>query len=114
MHALIVSGVHSNLEALQSVTDDAQRRKGFDQIWSLGDLVGYGPYLDKCMDVLRRHDSIGVSGNHDLATIGKLSVEASNSYASMAIVWTTEQLTGELHHLRLRSLRRPRIRPLRG
>ena len=95
MRALIVSDVHSNLEAFQSVIDDAQRRNGFDQIWSLGDLVGYGPDPGECVDVLRRHDSIAVSGNHDLAAIGKLSVEAFNMYASMAALWTTEQLTVE-------------------
>ena len=95
MRALIVSDVHSNLEAFQSVIDDAQRRNGFDQIWSLGDLVGYGPDPGECIEILRRHDSIGVSGNHDLAAIGKLSVEAFNMYASMAALWTTEQLTRE-------------------
>ena len=95
MRALIVSDVHSNLEAFQNVIDDAQRRNGFDQIWSLGDLVGYGPDPGECVDILGRHDSIAVSGNHYLAAIGKLSVEAFNIYASMAALWTTEQLTGE-------------------
>ena len=43
MKALIVSDIHSNLEAFTTVIADADGQGGFDEIWSLGDLVGYGP-----------------------------------------------------------------------
>ena len=96
MRYLIVSDVHSNLEALQAVIQDAQdQRGGFDRIWSLGDLVGYGPDPVGCIDLLRQHDTIGVSGNHDLAATGRLSTEAFNAYAAAAVHWTAKQLTGE-------------------
>ena len=96
MRALIVSDIHSNLEAFQSVIDDAERRGGFDQIWSLGDLVGYGPDPAACIELLRQYDCVPVAGNHDLASIGRLSLEAFNVYASEANSWTATQL-GEEH-----------------
>ena len=43
MRALIVSDIHSNLEAFNAVISDASRWGSIEEIWSLGDLVGYGP-----------------------------------------------------------------------
>ena len=95
MRALIVSDIHSNLEALSSVIQDAEAQGGFDKIWSLGDLVGYGPDPGACIDLIRQYDHVGVAGNHDLAAIGKLSVEAFNAHAAAANRWTGSQLTEE-------------------
>lgn len=95
MRSLIVSDIHANLEAFQSVINDAHDRGGFDQIWQLGDLVGYGPDPVACIDLLREHDHVGVAGNHDLAAVGRLSLEAFNMYASAAAQWTTTQLTDD-------------------
>ena len=95
MRALIVADIHSNLEAFQSVIQDAEPRGGFDQIWSLGDLVGYGPDPGACIDLMRQHDHRAVAGNHDLASIGKLSLEAFNPHAAEANRWTATQLTEE-------------------
>ena len=95
MRILIVSDIHSNLEAFQSVIDDARERGGFDQIWQMGDLVGYGPDPVECIDLLRKHDVLGVTGNHDLAAIGKLSLEAFNAYAAAALRWNASQLAQE-------------------
>ena len=103
MRALIVSDVHSNLEALQAVLSDAEDRGGFDQIWSLGDLVGYGPDPGPCVDLIRRHDGVAVAGNHDLAAVGKLGTEAFNDYAAAAVRWTSGQL-GEEQRSYLREL----------
>ena len=93
MRALIVSDVHSNLEAFESVIAGAEANGGFDQVWSLGDLVGYGPDPGACIELLRQYDHVGVAGNHDLASIGKLSVEAFNPHAAEANRWTGDQLT---------------------
>ena len=95
MRTLIVADIHSNLEAFQSVIRDADSRGGFDQIWSLGDLVGYGPDPGACVDRIRQFDHCGVVGNHDLGCIGKLSLEAFNSHATAANRWTATQLTNE-------------------
>ena len=95
MRALIVSDVHSNLEALQSAIADAEARGGFDQIWALGDLVGYGPDPGPCIDLLRKHNLRAVAGNHDQAAIGKLDPAGFNRHALAAVRWTTLQITFE-------------------
>ena len=95
MRVLIVADVHSNLEAFTSVIEDASRRGGFSQIWSLGDLVGYGPDPVECLKLLGGHRHVAVAGNHDLAAAGRLSVEAFNEYAAEANRWTAAQLTPE-------------------
>ena len=103
MRALIVSDVHSNLEALQAVIQDAEKRGGLDQVWSLGDLVGYGPDPGECIDLIREYDGQSVAGNHDLASTGKLSLESFNVYAAAASRWNTAQLSDE-HVAYLKSL----------
>ena len=93
MRALIVADIHSNLEALQAVMEDAsQRGGGFDAVWCLGDVVGYGPDPGPCIDLLRTHDLLCVAGNHDHAAIGKIGVEEFNPYAAAAARWTAAQL----------------------
>ena len=95
MRALIVSDIHSNLEAFQSVIADAESRGGFDSIWSLGDLVGYGPDPGACIELMRQHDHLGVAGNHDVASVGKMGIESFNKYAADAARWTMKALTPE-------------------
>jgi diadenosine tetraphosphatase ApaH/serine/threonine PP2A family protein phosphatase len=93
---LILSDIHSNIEALQSVIDLADNLGGFDQIWHLGDVVGYGPDPAACIDLLRGYDHLGVAGNHDLAVLGKIGLDYFNTHAAAAARWTREQL-GEDH-----------------
>ena len=97
VRALILSDIHSNLEALQAVLEDTARRGGFDVVWCLGDLVGYGPDPGPCIDLLGEHDLVCIVGNHDHAAIGKMGLEEFNAYAAAAARWTTAQL--EDHHV---------------
>ena len=92
MKALVVSDIHSNLEALESVIGDASRNGGFDEVWALGDLVGYGPDPSACIELLRQHDARCVAGNHDLAISGRMGLEWFNEYAAEAARWTIGQL----------------------
>ena len=92
MRALIVSDIHGNLEALQSVMADAESRAGFDEVWCLGDTVGYGPDPAACLDLLRGYSLHMVAGNHDYAAVGKMSVETFNHAAATAARWTASQL----------------------
>jgi predicted phosphodiesterase len=69
---LVLSDIHANLEALEAVLADAQERYGKpDQLWCLGDIVGYGPDPGPCIDLLLAQDLevISVRGNHDQGTI---------------------------------------------
>ena len=95
MRVLIVSDIHANLEAFQSVIEHAGTKGGFDQIWELGDLVGYGPDPGGCIDLLREHAHVGVAGNHDLAAVGKLGLEQFNLLAAAAARWTAAHLSAE-------------------
>ena len=95
LRALIVSDVHSNLEAFTSVVEDAGSHGGFDEVWSLGDLVGYGPDPGAAIEMLSRFTHHAVSGNHDLASVGLLGLEAFNPYAEAANRWTSGVLSAE-------------------
>lgn len=101
MRALIVSDIHSNLEAFRAVLEDATDPGGFDELWCLGDTVGYGPDPKGCIELLRRHNYVGVVGNHDLAAVGELNPDDFNPSARAAAIWTSSQLTQE--HVRFLS-----------
>ena len=95
MRTLILGDIHSNLIALQAVLADAEERGGFDQLWCLGDIVGYGPDPGPCLGLLRSYPLLAVAGNHDLAATGQLGVAEFNGPAAEAALWTAQQLTEE-------------------
>ena len=95
LRSLIVADVHANLEALESVILDAEKRGGFDQVWSLGDIVGYGPNPGECVELLREYVAKGIAGNHDLAACGKIAPDGFNEDALASIWWTISQLSYE-------------------
>lgn len=90
MRILLVSDIHSNLEALQAVIT---RAGDFDRIWCLGDVVGYGPAPDACIERLRAFDLVCLAGNHDLAVVGQLPLEEFSQDARDAVWWTREHLS---------------------
>lgn len=67
MRALI-SDIHSNLEALEAVFADIDSQ-GAEEVYFLGDLVGYGPDPEACTDLVRKRCAAGIKGNHDFALI---------------------------------------------
>ena len=93
MRALILSDIHSNLEALETVIGDAAHWGGFDEIWCLGDTVGYGPDPVSCINLLRGYDLLAVAGNHDHAVVGKRGVDDFNPAARASTQWTASQFT---------------------
>ena len=95
LRSLLVSDIHSNLEALEAVLEDAGRRGGFDRIWCLGDMVGYGPDPSACIARLREFDLAAVAGNHDYAASGLIDAADFNGAAFTAIRWTAVQLSAE-------------------
>lgn len=89
MRVLVISDVHSNLEALQAVLADAG---AFDALWSLGDIVGYGPQPNECIARLCGYDHVHIAGNHDWGVLGKISLDDFNGDARKANLWNREQL----------------------
>ena len=95
MRAAIVADIHSNLEAFQAVLDDVESRGGIDEVWCLGDLVGYGPNPREVIALLRQHTHVCIAGNHDLAATGKIDTSLFNPIAAAAAEWTRQQLTSQ-------------------
>lgn len=95
MRYAIFSDIHGNLAAFQAVLDDAETRGGFDEIWCLGDIIGYGPEPHACIELLSRYNHVCVAGNHDWAAIGRIDTLEFNSDAARACHWTAAQLTKE-------------------
>lgn len=94
MRAVIVSDIHSNLAALQAVWEDAARQ-GYDEVWCLGDIVGYGPQPNECVALIRAAAARCLAGNHDLGVIGAVPLEDFNTYAAAANRWTASVLEKE-------------------
>jgi len=90
MRCLVLSDIHSNLEAFEAVVKDAGP---VDQVWCLGDVVGYGPDPNDCVELLRSMPHRCICGNHDWATLGKLDLRDFNPDARDANLWNREQLT---------------------
>ena len=92
MRILILSDIHANLVALETVMASAEGK--YDAIWCLGDIVGYGPRPNECVELLRDEVSICVIGNHDWAALNRSGVDVDdfNPAAKHAILWTQDQL----------------------
>jgi diadenosine tetraphosphatase ApaH/serine/threonine PP2A family protein phosphatase len=87
---LVISDVHGNLGALQTVLADAP---AFDEIWCLGDLVGYGPNPNECVERIQDFEHVSLAGNHDWAVLGKLDLRTFNTDARTANAWTQSELS---------------------
>ena len=98
MRYAIFTDIHANLEALEAVLakiDEIAAKEPIDQIWFLGDLVGYGPDPNECIRVLRERTDVIIAGNHDWAAVGKIDLEDFSAAARVSAEWTAEQLTPE-------------------
>jgi diadenosine tetraphosphatase ApaH/serine/threonine PP2A family protein phosphatase len=90
MRYLLLSDIHGNLQAFEAVLEDAP--SGL-QVWCLGDLVGYGPNPNECIELLRSLDHECIVGNHDWAAMDKVNLDDFNPDAKRAVQWTQEHLT---------------------
>ena len=96
MRALILSDIHANLEALEAVLAAASAlTPALDQLWNLGDLVGYGACPNQVIDRMRPLQTLVVRGNHDRVCCGLTSPLNFNPVARNAALWTRNELTSE-------------------
>jgi predicted phosphodiesterase len=93
MRCAVIADIHANLSAFTTVLGDIKQRGGADEIWCLGDIVGYGPDPHECIELLRQYKHVCVAGNHDWAAIGKIDTSYFNPFAAAACSWTTQQLS---------------------
>jgi predicted phosphodiesterase len=91
MRVAVVSDIHSNLHALEAVLA-AIDEEAPDELWCLGDLVGYGPRPNECCAVLAERADVCLAGNHDLAVRGTIDLEEFGGEAGVAAAWTVTVL----------------------
>jgi predicted phosphodiesterase len=87
MRVAAITDIHANLPALEAVfaaIDGAE----IEQIWCLGDVVGYGVEPDACADLVRERCDVCLVGNHDLAVLGELDISSFSEAAAIAVEWT--------------------------
>jgi diadenosine tetraphosphatase ApaH/serine/threonine PP2A family protein phosphatase len=87
MRIAVISDIHANLHALETVLTEVDR-ESVDEIWCLGDVVGYGPKPNECCDLIRERTALSLCGNHDLAALGLLDVAEFSGDAATAARWT--------------------------
>src|SRR5207248_2445611 len=98
MRYAIFTDIHANLEALEAVLakiDQIAQEDPIDQVWFLGDLVGYGPNPNECIEKLRERTDVMIAGNHDWAAVGKIDLEDFSEAARISAEWTAKELTEE-------------------
>jgi diadenosine tetraphosphatase ApaH/serine/threonine PP2A family protein phosphatase len=90
----VISDVHANWHALEVVLEavDAERP---DELWCLGDLVGYGPRPNPCCAAVQERATVCLAGNHDLGVLGRLELEEFAPDAVASAEWTRGVLRPE-------------------
>ncbi|HQE93458.1 MAG TPA: metallophosphoesterase family protein [Anaerolineae bacterium] len=92
MHYLVISDIHGNFSALQMVLMDAQP---FDAVLCLGDMIGYGPNPNECVERVQEFPLTCIVGNHDWGAIGRADLLIFNNDARQALYWTQHELSTE-------------------
>ena len=112
MRALVISDIHSNLQAFEAVLAAAPKH---DAVWNLGDVVGYGADPNEVVKLARKLSGIVIRGNHDRACSDPATFSLHHrlsSTAATAAIWTDLVLTSENKEW-LRSLPPGPMKPLR-
>lgn len=91
MKIAIVSDIHANWHALEAVLGDVEEQQA-DELWCLGDLVGYGPQPNRCTQELEARTAICLAGNHDLGALGRVELTEFSADAAVVERWTATEL----------------------
>ena len=92
MRVGIIADIHSNAIALQSALE---RLVDVDEIWCLGDIVGYGPDPAECVDLIKARSHRCIAGNHDLCVLQEINASDFNPDALKACLWNRDHLDAE-------------------
>ena len=91
MKLALLADIHANLEALHAVLA-ALDGTDADEIWCLGDIVGYGADPGPCLELIREKCALTVAGNHDTTAANLAQIESYNPFAKQALRWTHDRL----------------------
>ena len=92
----VISDIHANFHALEAVLAAVDRERP-DELWCLGDLVGYGPRPNECTATVAERADLCLVGNHDLVVLSTdgVGIEDFNEEAAAAARWTQATLSAE-------------------
>jgi diadenosine tetraphosphatase ApaH/serine/threonine PP2A family protein phosphatase len=96
MRVAVISDIHANDHALTAVLEEVDAAAP-DELWCLGDVVGYGPAPNECCATLSKRADVCLVGNHDLVVVERLSIDEFNHDARTAALWTQGELKPEWH-----------------
>ena len=91
MRVAAITDIHANLPALEAVLASIEK-SAVEEIWCLGDVVGYGADPDACTELAGERCDACLVGNHDLAVLGELDIAAFSEAAAEAVEWTRERI----------------------
>jgi putative phosphoesterase len=94
MRIAVFSDIHGNLEALTCVLKQVRKERA-DTLVCLGDIVGYGPFPNECIELVRKQCTIVVRGNHDTGAVYGALLEEFDADGRIAMEWTRSKLTPE-------------------
>jgi predicted phosphodiesterase len=92
MRVAVISDIHANLLALEAIAEAIEQEQP-DEIWCVGDVVGYGPQPNPCCDWTADHADLCIAGNHDLGVLGTIDLAYFSDDAAVAALWTREVLS---------------------
>jgi len=92
MRVAVITDIHANLPALEAVLE-ATGAAGVEEVWCLGDVVGYGVEPDACADLVRERCDVCLVGNHDIAVLGGLDIASFSEAAAVAVEWTRANIS---------------------
>jgi predicted phosphodiesterase len=87
----VISDIHGNWHAFEAVLADVEK-ESVDEIWCLGDIVGYGPQPNRCVEETRDRSAVCLLGNHDLAALGGVDLSGFSPDAATSARWTMTEL----------------------
>ena len=94
LRVAVVSDIHANLHALEAVLGAIDADPP-DELWCLGDLVGYGPRPNEVIELIRGRAQLSLVGNHDLGVLGRLDLDEFSPDAAAVVRWTRTVLLDE-------------------
>jgi predicted phosphodiesterase len=98
----IIADIHGNIHALKAV-ESALIRENVEEVWCLGDTIGYGAFPNECLEWVKGNVRRFVVGNHELAALGFVDLSLLNDYARVAIEWTREVLREDFREFLLQT-----------